>query len=982
MGDNLLGSHISLISQAQIRYEGCATNWAASSRSTSVETARSLMAELLCCPVPAASSSSLTWKRAASRYRMVGRSWVPVSQLDTEHECHCLRLQCALSALRADGWTGLRCLFKTRSTKPSSLRVVEDIKDLTVLDLHPSQQMPEPAPPPQPVVQAPEPSGWKSQPPAQAPQTYAPLYGELQGSVFRSTGAGNSPWGAPPAPAVSKPPAPSYAEPPKQPAAPPSAPAPAAAPTPAPSQAPKPAAPSVAPVMSVTPAQAAAPPAPPSSWAAAAGTQGAGPAGRPDQASSPVGTDGAAALCTMLLELALEAVCPMLAVAVGQAEAPAPPLPLATPPTPHLECTGLPALQQAQGTRLMLQGRRGRRALDPHAPQPPWSLDPTSHVFRAPTTIAAPTVTVPKEDFDFQAFNAKFKKDEVAKEAEEVVRDGVYKKDDFFDMLSCEALGGGGTDYRGKMMEQKKIDMETFGGLGAVRHHSNSYNSHGRGRGGVSVGPGPAGRGAGAAGPGRGYGYSNDRGPGSTPSNDRPSGYGYGNSNDRSAGNSYSNDRNGGSGYGNDRNGGSGYGHDNRGRGRGDGYRGAAGPRPAGSGSYYSTGPQQGGRRSDRPSSAARPHTPDGLADVVHALPGWGALENGPVRMYSGLLPLTASMSAFYAVVEAEEEEGEGHLPLILFMNGGPGCSSIGGGMFGEIGPLRPSSACTPGSGVSGCLGGTGPVRLLLSEHRWSRFAHLVFADLPVGTGWSVACDDADYDADDEGTADQVLLLLRSLLIRHPWLQGAPLYLAGESYAGHYIPHAALKLQQAAQPQPQLQPQPQALPQLAGLLLINPWTAPEHDEQGVAEYAYHHGLISSAAHQSLLASCSAVGRARDPEAYLAAADRCDAESNHLLNQLDDLDLFNILGGFCYRPPPSIMAHPPGPAPPPAAGQPTQAAASTQAAQATRAAVTVAGQPIQAETRARSDQASRGGAGFPVGSGHQAPRLSPAGGLNR
>ncbi|GFH23465.1 uncharacterized protein HaLaN_21080, partial [Haematococcus lacustris] len=62
-----------------------------------------------------------------------------------------------------------------------------------------------------------------------------------------------------------------------------------------------------------------------------------------------------------------------------------------------------------------------------------------------PTTIAAPTVTVPKEDFDFQAFNAKFKKDEVAKEAEEVVRDGVYKKDDFFDMLSCEALGGGGT---------------------------------------------------------------------------------------------------------------------------------------------------------------------------------------------------------------------------------------------------------------------------------------------------------------------------------------------------------------------------------------------------------------------------------------------------------------------------------------------------------------------------------------------------------
>lgn len=62
----------------------------------------------------------------------------------------------------------------------------------------------------------------------------------------------------------------------------------------------------------------------------------------------------------------------------------------------------------------------------------------------------------------------------------------MYKKDDFFDMLSCEALGGGVThattatnDWRSKMIEQKRIDMETFGGLGGVRH-----TAFGRGRGG------------------------------------------------------------------------------------------------------------------------------------------------------------------------------------------------------------------------------------------------------------------------------------------------------------------------------------------------------------------------------------------------------------------------------------------------------------------------------------------------------------------
>jgi hypothetical protein len=48
-------------------------------------------------------------------------------------------------------------------------------------------------------------------------------------------------------------------------------------------------------------------------------------------------------------------------------------------------------------------------------------------------------------------------------------------------------------DWRQKMLEQKKIDMETFGGLGGVRHHS-----FGRGRGGGRGG------GTGVPTPGRG----------------------------------------------------------------------------------------------------------------------------------------------------------------------------------------------------------------------------------------------------------------------------------------------------------------------------------------------------------------------------------------------------------------------------------------------------------------------------------------------
>ena len=53
-----------------------------------------------------------------------------------------------------------------------------------------------------------------------------------------------------------------------------------------------------------------------------------------------------------------------------------------------------------------------------------------------------------------------------------------YKKDDFFDQLSCEALD---RNERKPLSEQRRIDMETFGGLGAMRHN---YGGRGRGRGG------------------------------------------------------------------------------------------------------------------------------------------------------------------------------------------------------------------------------------------------------------------------------------------------------------------------------------------------------------------------------------------------------------------------------------------------------------------------------------------------------------------
>eukprot|EP01025_Chloroclados_australasicus_P026050 TRINITY_DN2589_c0_g2_i2.p1 TRINITY_DN2589_c0_g2~~TRINITY_DN2589_c0_g2_i2.p1 ORF type:complete len:388 (+),score=66.52 TRINITY_DN2589_c0_g2_i2:1084-2247(+) len=118
----------------------------------------------------------------------------------------------------------------------------------------------------------------------------------------------------------------------------------------------------------------------------------------------------------------------------------------------------------------------------------------------------ASTIPVPKEDFDFQQALDKFNKDEIKKEmGDQSVKemDQVYKKDDFFDEISCEALekqaaeqaGGMNEDVRRKMQEQRKLDMETFGGVGGARYGRGRGRGRGRGGGRGTYGGGRGGRG-------------------------------------------------------------------------------------------------------------------------------------------------------------------------------------------------------------------------------------------------------------------------------------------------------------------------------------------------------------------------------------------------------------------------------------------------------------------------------------------------------
>ncbi|CAJ1930808.1 unnamed protein product [Sphenostylis stenocarpa] len=146
-----------------------------------------------------------------------------------------------------------------------------------------------------------------------------------------------------------------------------------------------------------------------------------------------------------------------------------------------------------------------------------------------PTSVQKPRYTAPQftEEFDFEAMNEKFRKDEVwdslgkatAKiegmeditslnlgdtQYHEMITNhkSAYKKDDFFDTISCNSLTRGSRNGQNRFSERMKQDTETFGNF-QQRHHF-SYGASGRGenfRGSYNWG-------------GRGYGYSGrGRGP-------------------------------------------------------------------------------------------------------------------------------------------------------------------------------------------------------------------------------------------------------------------------------------------------------------------------------------------------------------------------------------------------------------------------------------------------------------------------------------
>jgi len=238
-------------------------------------------------------------------------------------------------------------------------------------------------------------------------------------------------------------------------------------------------------------------------------------------------------------------------------------------------------------------------------------------------------------------------------------------------------------------------------------------------------------------------------------------------------------------------------------------------------------------------------------------------------RQYSGYVTIDAKAgtSLFYYFAEAIQNPDK--QPLVLWLNGGPGCSSIGYGALEELGPFL-----------------VNPDGKTLSYNRnaWNQVANVLFLESPAGVGFSYSNTTSDYAiTGDNLTAQESYAFLVNWFNRFPKYKSREFYIAGESYAGYYIPELAStilehkKLSQAS------------FINFKGIMVGNGLMNSDTDFLGTYQYARSHALISTQTYEQVISNCT---NSKFDET------ECQLLENQVYNEMGNIDIYSIYTPKC------------------------------------------------------------------------------------
>ncbi|XP_077618988.1 retinoid-inducible serine carboxypeptidase isoform X1 [Crocuta crocuta] len=206
-------------------------------------------------------------------------------------------------------------------------------------------------------------------------------------------------------------------------------------------------------------------------------------------------------------------------------------------------------------------------------------------------------------------------------------------------------------------------------------------------------------------------------------------------------------------------------------------------------------------------------------------------------------------------------------LPLVMWLQGGPGGSSTGFGNFEEIGPL--DSDLKP------------------RRTTWLQSASLLFVDNPVGTGFSYVNKSDAYARDLDMVASDMLVLLKTFFDCHKEFQTVPFYIFSESYGGKMAAGIGLELHKAIQ-------QGTIQCNFGGVALGDSWISPINSVLSWGPYLYSVSLLDDQGLVEVSQIAEQVLDAVNKEYYIEATQLWGKAEMVIEQNTDGVNFYNIL----------------------------------------------------------------------------------------
>ncbi|CAJ1076703.1 retinoid-inducible serine carboxypeptidase [Xyrichtys novacula] len=206
-------------------------------------------------------------------------------------------------------------------------------------------------------------------------------------------------------------------------------------------------------------------------------------------------------------------------------------------------------------------------------------------------------------------------------------------------------------------------------------------------------------------------------------------------------------------------------------------------------------------------------------------------------------------------------------LPLVMWLQGGPGGSGSGFGNFEEIGPLNRN--------------------LEPRKTSWVQAASVLFVDNPVGTGFSYA-DGPDKFATNVATvASDMLVLLRHFFTEKKEFQSVPFYIFSESYGGKMAAAISLELSKAIA-------QGTVKCNFAGVALGDSWISPLDSVITWGPYLYTTSLLDDFGLADVSSAAEAVKKAVEQEQFEKATELWSVAETVVEQNTNGVNFYNIL----------------------------------------------------------------------------------------